>query len=114
MIYYLNTEIPEKKTVPFAIQKIFGIGKKIPANFCKLFGINKKTRFSSLTLEEKKTMLNYIEKNYTVSTDLKKSNIQTKEILVKLRTYRGLRLRNKLPVRGQRTHTNAKTSKRIY
>ena len=47
MIYYLNTEIPEKKTVPFAIQKIFGIGKKIPANFCKLFGINKNTRFSS-------------------------------------------------------------------
>ena len=39
---------------------------------------------------------------------------QTKEILVNLRTYRGLRLRNKLPVRGQRTHTNAKTSKRIY
>lgn len=98
----------------FSIQKIFGIGKKIPSNFCKLLGINKNTRLSSLTAEEKRHFLSNIEKNYLVGAELRKNTIQAKDLLMKLKTYRGLRLRDKLPSRGQRTHTNARTSKRTY
>jgi len=112
MIYFLNTEIPDQKNVNISLSKIFGISTKKSSKICSYFGVSKKTKMKFLTLEIKNKILIYIENNIVVGDDLKQVLTQTKENQIRIKSYKGIRMKFKLPRRGQRTHTNAKTTKR--
>lgn len=114
MVYFLNTEIPEKKPVFIALRRIFGLGKHKAAKILFLFGISKTTPISVLTASLKNQIILYIEKNIEINEELKQLLAQIKEQQQRLKTYKGQRSRFKLPRRGQRTHTNAKTAKKFY
>jgi len=113
MIYLLNTEISERKPVCSALRDIYGIGGKRARFLCQKFGIKMKTRFKDLPKETHFKIVNFIEKEYLIGNDLKKFLIQINEDYIKTKTYKGSRIKNKLPRRGQRTHTNSRTIKSI-
>jgi small subunit ribosomal protein S13 len=113
MIYILNTEISNKKATSIALQNIFGLGKNKCAQICLKLGISKNTPIKLLTTEMKNKIIIYIENNLIIGDDLKQSLIQLKEEQIRLKCYKGQRARYKLPRRGQRTRTNAKTAKKF-
>jgi len=113
MIYILNTEISNKKTTPIALQNIFGLGKKKCAYICYKLGISTKTPIKSLTPEIRNKIVSFVEKNIIIGDDLKQNLFQLKEEQIRLKCYKGQRAKFKLPRRGQRTKTNAKTVKRF-
>lgn len=113
MVYILNTEIPNKKSIYIALQFIFGIGKKKSINICDYFGISKKINITTLTLKKKDQVILFIENSLRINEDLKQNLTQIKEQSQRLKTYKGVRSRLKLPRRGQRTHTNSKTVKKL-
>jgi small subunit ribosomal protein S13 len=113
MIYILNTEIPNKKATLIALQKIFGLGKKKCAHICLKLGISGKVPIKNLTPEIKNKIISYIEKNIIIGDDLKQTLFQIREEQIKLKCYKGQRAKFKLPRRGQRTRTNAKTVKKF-
>jgi small subunit ribosomal protein S13 len=114
MVYILNTEISDKKKVYIALQSIFGLGLITSLNVCLFFGISKKATIKNLNTTLKNKIIVYVDKNIKINEDLKQFLVQNKEQQYRLKTYRGQRARFKLPRRGQRTHTNAKTAKKFY
>ena len=112
MIYIFETEILNSKPVNFSLQKIYGLGKYQTNIICKKLGFAKNLKTSSLTTDQTVKLIKTIENtNLKITTELKKLQIFTLKKLIKIKCYRGLRKINGLPVRGQRTHTNAKTVK---
>lgn len=114
MVYILNTELPDKKPVYIALQNVFGVGQSNALQILNFFGIAKKTTIKSLAGTLKNQIIIYIEKNMVLNEDLKQQLALFKEQQQRLKTYKGQRSRFKLPRRGQRTHTNAKTAKKFY
>lgn len=114
MVYFLTTEIPGKKPVFIALQRVFGLGQNKTLKILNLFGISKTTTVNKLSPVLKNKIIVYIEKNIKINEDLKQILGKLKEHQQRLKTYKGLRSRFKLPRRGQRTHTNAKTAKKFY
>ena len=106
-----GVNVPSNKRLVIALSYIFGIGKKFSNDICASVSIDKNKRVSSLTEEEIIKIRECIDKNYVVEGDLRRSVSSNIKRLTDLGCYRGLRHRNKLPVRGQRTHTNARTRK---
>ena len=103
--------IPTNKKVHIALTYIFGIGKKISNDICKDASVDLSKRVSELNDEELNKIRELIDNKIMVEGDLRrKISIDIKR-LNDLGCYRGLRHRKKLPVRGQRTHTNARTRK---
>lgn len=114
MIYLFESELPKKKSVFFALTRIYGIGKTHSVLICKKLGFSLNLKIEDLTKDQSLQLTKVIESlNLTLSVDLKKIKLQTLKNLVSIKSYRGLRRRLGLPVRGQRTHTNAKTSRKI-
>lgn len=111
-MYLLNSEIKDKKKIKVALKDIYGIGYTKAERLCQEFGISEKTTFSQLSSEKINSIINYIEKKYPYGSLLKEKSKKDIKALAQLKTVRGIRHRNKLPVRGQRTHTNGKTKKR--
>lgn len=114
MVYILNTEISTTKPAFIALQKIFGLGQTTVLKIFNLFGISKRATIKRLTIPLKNKLIIYIEKNIIINEDLKQKLVSLKDQQQRLKTYKGLRSRFKLPRRGQRTHTNAKTVKKFY
>ena len=114
MIYLLGNKLSEKKALHVALLQIYGIGIKKSSLICKKLGITKKKRTVELTIKQK-NKLPMLIKNLGVllQSDLKRSILNHKKHLLSLRLNRGIRNKQGLPVRGQRTHTNAKTAKKI-
>tara|TARA_B100001057_G_scaffold409972_1_gene424882 strand:+ start:2685 stop:3062 length:378 start_codon:yes stop_codon:yes gene_type:complete len=106
-----GVNVPSNKRLVIALQYIFGIGKKFSSDICNKVNIEKNKRVNSLTEDEIIKIRECIDKNYIVEGDLRRSVSSNIKRLTDLGCYRGLRHRNKLPVRGQRTHTNARTRK---
>ena len=98
-----GVDIPNQKRVEIALTYIYGIGLKSSKDILAKTGINPDTRAKDLTEEEIAKLRDEIENNYTVEGDIKR--------LVEINCYRGIRHRKGLPVRGQRTKTNARTRK---
>jgi small subunit ribosomal protein S13 len=113
MVYILNTEVPENKPLTSALKKIYGIGKERSNKVRREFGICSETKLNQLPKEIQNKIINFIEKEYLIGNDLKKILIQTNNDYIKIRSYKGSRIKNRLPRRGQRTHTNSKTIKKI-
>ena len=106
-----GVNIPQNKVLDVALTYIFGIGDKFSKTICKELNIPNNKRVNSLTEIEIIKIREFIEKNYVVEGDLKRETSLNIKRLVDLGTYRGSRQRKKLPVRGQRTHCNARTRK---
>ena len=106
-----GVNIPTNKRVHIALTYIYGIGMKIANNICEGAAIDISKRVSELNDEELNKIRDLIDKNYSVEGDLRRKVSMDIKRLNDLGCYRGLRHRKKLPVRGQRTHTNARTRK---
>ena len=113
MIYIFETEISNNKSLIFSLQKIYGLGKKNSSLICKKLGFSKNLKTSKLSNNQISKLIKIIEKSDLVMTnELRKLQAFSLRNLVDIKSYKGLRRLNGLPVRGQRTHTNSKTSKR--
>jgi small subunit ribosomal protein S13 len=106
-----GVNLPTNKRVKVALTYIYGIGSTIANEICKNVGISEGKRVNKLTDDEVLKIREYIENKYKVEGDLRSEVSLNVKRLTDLATYRGLRHRKKLPVRGQRTHTNARTRK---
>ena len=103
--------LPLNKQVHIALQYIYGIGDHYAEKICEELKIDKSKRVNNLTEDEVLKVRELIGKNYKVEGDLRRDISLNIKRLRDLGTYRGTRHRKKLPVRGQRTHSNARTRK---
>jgi small subunit ribosomal protein S13 len=106
-----GVNIPTQKRVVIALQYIHGIGPKFAKDICEKVSIPAERRVSQLTDAEILQIREAIDRDYLVEGDLRREVITNIKRLMDLGCYRGLRHRKGLPVRGQRTHTNARTRK---
>ena len=106
-----GVNLPTNKRVKVALTYIYGIGPTTANEICKIVGISDDKRVNKLTDEEVLKIRKHIENKYKIEGDLRSEVSLNVKRLTDLGTYRGLRHRQKLPVRGQRTHTNARTRK---
>ena len=106
-----GVDIPREKRLEISLTYIFGVGRSTAQEICDNVGISRDTRVRDLTDEEVAQLRTYVDQNLKVEGDLRRevaANIKRK---VEIGTYEGLRHRRGLPVRGQRTRTNARTRK---
>ncbi len=106
-----GVDIPNNKRVEIALTYIYGIGRKSANDILAKTGINPDTRAKDLTEDEVAKLRDEIEKSYTVEGDLRRDVAMNIKRMVEINCYRGIRHRKGLPVRGQRTKTNARTRK---
>ena len=106
-----GVDIPNQKRVEIALTYIYGIGRKSANDILAKTGINPDTRAKDLTEDEVAKLRDVIENEYTVEGDLRRDVQLSIKRLVEINCYRGIRHRKGLPVRGQRTKTNARTRK---
>lgn len=106
-----GVDLPREKRVEIGLTYIFGIGLTTSQQILRETGINPDTRVRDLTEEEVVRLREYIDKGLKVEGDLRREVAQNIKRLMEIGCYRGLRHRKGLPVRGQRTHTNARTRK---
>ena len=104
-------DLPREKRIEIALTYIFGIGRKTATDIVKMAGVNPDTRVKNLTEDEEAALRDVIDKNYTIEGDLRREVALNIKRLIEIGCYRGLRHRRGLPVRGQRTKTNARTRK---
>jgi small subunit ribosomal protein S13 len=104
-----GVNIPNNKRVPIALTYIHGIGRTKAAEICERFGIPVDRRAQEMTDDEVLRVRELIDREYTVEGDLRRQVAMNIKRLMDLGSYRGLRHRMGLPVRGQRTHTYART-----
>ncbi|MCM0649420.1 30S ribosomal protein S13 [Clostridium swellfunianum] len=106
-----GVDLPKEKRVEIGLTYIYGIGLPSSHKILSETGVNPDTRVRDLTEEEVNALRDYINKNFKVEGDLRRDIALSIKRLVEIGTYRGLRHRKGLPVRGQRTKTNARTRK---
>jgi small subunit ribosomal protein S13 len=106
-----GVDIPREKRLVVSLTYIYGVGPAIAATLCEAVGIDPSTRVRDLTDEEINKIRAYIDQNVKVEGDLKREVQQDIKRKMEIGSYQGLRHRKGLPVRGQRTHTNARTRK---
>ena len=106
-----GVDIPNNKRIEIALTYIYGIGRKSACDILAATGINPDTRAKDLTDDETAKLREEIENNYMVEGDLRREVALNIKRMVEINCYRGIRHRKGLPVRGQRTKTNARTRK---
>ena len=106
-----GVNVPTNKRLIIALTYIYGIGPKSSKDICEKVKIDGSKRVNSLNEDEIIKIREFIDKNFLVEGDLRREVSVRIKRLTDLGCYRGLRHRKKLPVRGQRTHTNARTRK---
>ncbi len=106
-----GVNVPSNKRLEIALRYIYGIGPKFSKDICSSTNVDVNKRVNELTEDEIIKIRECIDKNFVVEGDLRREVSGNIKRLTDLGCYRGLRHRNKLPVRGQRTHTNARTRK---
>ncbi len=106
-----GVDIPNDKPTTVSLRYIYGIGPKLAAEICEKLGIDPALRAKNLTEEELSKIAALLESDYATEGHLRRQNQQNVARLRDIACYRGLRHRRGLPVRGQRTKTNARTRK---
>jgi len=106
-----GVDLPRDKRVEIGLTYIFGVGSPHAQETCDALGISRDTRIRDLTDDEVARIRQYIDANFRVEGDLRREVSQNVKRKVEIGTYQGIRHRRSLPVRGQRTHTNARTRK---
>ena len=114
MIYIFNKKLKKKKKIQIALTEIYGININRSLKICRVLGYSKNFRLNNLTNEQILSLMSFIEHlNIEITNSLKKSNYLYLKHLVDIKSFRGIRLIKGLPVRGQRTRTNAKTCSKL-
>ena len=106
-----GVDIPNSKRIEIALTYIYGIGRTSATKILETTGIDPDTRAKDLTEDQVAKLRDEIENNYTVEGELRREVAMNIKRLVETNCYRGIRHRKGLPVRGQRTKTNARTRK---
>ena len=114
MIYIFDTDIDNSKSITISLRKIYGLGNYQIKNICKRLGFSSNLKTSKLNNDQIIKIIKIIENSgLKITNDLKKYQIFNLRKLIEIKCYSGLRKIKGLPVRGQRTHTNAKTAKKF-
>jgi len=111
MVRIRGVDLPEEKKIVFALPKIFGIGLSLAQKICQATKIDPHKKVKELTQEEIGKIDKFIETNYKVEGDLRREIRENIKRLIEIQCYRGIRHQKGLPVRGQRTRSNARTRK---
>ncbi|TET11925.1 30S ribosomal protein S13 [Candidatus Aerophobetes bacterium] len=111
MVRIAGVDIPNEKHVSISLTYIFGVGRSTAEKMLDELSINRDTRTKDLTEEEVVKIRDYLENNLKIEGDLRREVSQNIKRLIEINSYRGIMHRRGLPVRGQRTHTNARTRK---
>ena len=111
MARLVGVDLPRDKRIEVGLTYIYGIGLTTSKKILAETGVNPDTRVNDLTADELSKLRDYIQANLTTQGDLHREVSQNIKRLMEIGCYRGLRHRRGLPVRGQRTHTNARTRK---
>ena len=111
MARLVGVDLPRDKRIEVGLTYIYGIGLTTSKKILAETGVNPDTRVNDLTEDELSKLRDYIQNNIKVEGDLHREVSQNIKRLMEIGCYRGLRHRKGLPVRGQRTHTNARTRK---
>ncbi len=106
-----GVEIPSNKRLFVGLTYIYGVGRTLAIKACQAVGIDPTRKLGELSDEELARLRDYIERNYKVEGDLRREVAENIKRLIDIRCYRGLRHMAGLPVRGQRTRSNARTRK---
>ena len=106
-----GVDLPKDKRVEIGLTYIYGIGRQTAVTILKETGVNPDTRVKDLSEEDVAKLRDYIDRNCNVEGDLRREVALNIKRLVEIGCYRGVRHRKDLPVRGQRTKTNARTRK---
>jgi len=107
----IGVEIPDNKRLEIALTSIFGIGRTTGVKICEELGLDRGMKARDLTEDQITNLATYVQKNYPVEGQLRRQVAASINRLRDIGCYRGLRHRRGLPVRGQRTRTNARTRK---
>ncbi len=111
MARILGVEIPNEKKVLTGLTYIYGIGRAIAERVIKATGVDPDKRIKELTEEEIGKISSFVQQNFKIEGDLRREYAGNISRLIEINCYRGMRHRRSLPVRGQRTRTNARTRK---
>ncbi len=111
MARIVGVDLPRQKRVEIGLQSIFGIGPTRAKVLMEKMGIDGRMRVNELSDEQVNTLSNLIQNDYKVEGDLRREVTGNVKRLMEINCYRGIRHKRGLPVRGQRTHTNARTRK---
>ena len=106
-----GVDLPREKRIEIGLTYIYGIGQKAAKDILAATGVNPDVRVKDITEDDLAKLRDYIDKNYEVEGDFRRSNALNIKRLIEIGCYRGVRHRRGLPVRGQRTKTNARTRK---
>jgi small subunit ribosomal protein S13 len=106
-----GVDIPREKRLEIALTYVFGVGRPTALKVCADLGLNPDTRVRDLTDDEVNRIRVYVDQNLRVEGDLRRDVAQDIKRKIEIGSYQGVRHRKGLPVRGQRTHTNARTRK---
>ena len=106
-----GVDIPREKRLVIALTYVYGIGPSVAAQICEQVGVDQSTRVRDLTDDEVNKIRQWVDANVRTEGDLRREVSQDIKRKMEIGTYQGLRHRRGLPVRGQRTHTNARTRK---
>lgn len=106
-----GVDIPREKRLEISLTYIFGIGRSVSKVICKEVGLDPDTRVRNLTDDEVNRIRVFVDQNVKVEGDLRREISQDIKRKMEIGCYQGIRHRRGLPVRGQRTHTNARTRK---
>ena len=104
-----GVDIPREKRLEIALTYVFGLGRPTAQRICDELGLSRDTRVRDLTEDEVNRIRVWIDQNATVEGDLRRDVQQDIKRKIEIGCYQGIRHRKGLPVRGQRTHTNART-----
>ena len=113
MLYIFNKTISDSKSILYSLTVLYGINEYQSKKICKNIGINPQITINKLKNNHVNRLINYINKNIKIEQLLKQSKKDRLNELLDIKSNRGIRLSQGLPVRGQRTHTNAKTAKKF-
>ncbi|MFC2145305.1 30S ribosomal protein S13 [Actinomycetota bacterium] len=111
MVRIAGVDIPNEKHVNISLTYIFGVGRTTAEKILDSLSIKRDTKTKDLTEEEVVKIRDYLESNLKIEGDLRREVSQNIKRLIEINSYRGIMHRRGLPVRGQRTHTNARTRK---
>jgi small subunit ribosomal protein S13 len=106
-----GVNLPNQKRLEIGLTYIFGVGQPTAHEICLALGLSPDTKVRDLTEDEVAKLRDYIDQHYQVEGDLRRERTQAIKRLQEIGSFRGLRHRRNLPVRGQRTKTNARTRK---
>jgi len=104
-----GVELPKDKRVVIGLTYIYGIGRTVSHDILKKVNVDEDKKIKDLTLEEEKLIREVIQNDYVVEGELRTQVAMDIKRLMEINCYRGLRHKKSMPVRGQRTHTNART-----